>query len=137
MSLLGHGVVEQVLNGRVMNQWPTDARTGMGLLMNAPFPPFDRRKLARKPYFLQTELLLTGPVETHVTIFSRDINAWNVGFISPIPLPPRGKAIVQLVAPDGRSVAVGCRLRRCQAFDLGWFDCFAEFCQPQYPFENL
>jgi hypothetical protein len=137
MSLLGHEVVEQVISGRGMNQWPVDAQLGMGILTKSPFPPIDRRKLPRTQYFLKTDLLLTGPVETHVTIFSRDINAWNVGFISPIPLPDRAKGVIQLVAPDGRSVAVGCRLRRCQAFDLGWFDCFAEFVQPQYPFENL
>ena len=137
MSVPGLETVEQVISGRAINGWPIEARTGMEVLTASAFPRIDRRKLPRKQYFLQTELLLTGPVETHVTIFSRDINTWNVGFISPIPLPPRAKAVIRLVAPDGRSVAMGCRVRRCQAFDPGWFDCFAEFVQPQYSFENL
>jgi hypothetical protein len=130
-------LADQIVSGEAMYRWPTDARAAMRLLMNAPFPPVDRRKLNRNPYHLQAELLLTGAVEMHLTVFTRDINCWNVGFIAPIPLPSRAKAMIRLIAPDGRSTAIGCRLRRCQGFDLGWFDCFAEFMQPQYPFENL
>jgi hypothetical protein len=137
MLQAGTELMEQIVSGEAMHRWPTDARSAMRLLMNAPLPPVDRRKLSRTPYRLQADLLLTGAVEMQLTVFTRDINAWNVGFIAPIPLPPRAKAVIRLLAPDGRSFAVGCRLRRCQGFDLGWFDCVAEFAQPQYPFENL
>jgi hypothetical protein len=127
----------EVLSGRIMRRWSEESRGVMQKLLHAPYRPADRRMLPRNRYHLQTELMTTGNFERTVPIYTRDINAWNVGFICAAPLMPGTRAVVQLMAPDGRRTTVGCRVRRCQEFQSGWFEAFAEFCLPQYSFDNL
>ncbi len=130
-------VFSGVLNGTVMQEWPVDGQRMMQQLLGASSRTTDRRKLPRSRYHLQTDLLITGNIEKTLTIYTRDINAWNVSFICSKQLLPGTKAVVQLMATDGRRTSIGCRTRRCQQFDAGWYDAFAEFCLPQYPFDNL
>ena len=135
--IMGNQTLSEVLNGKIMQSWPTESRGMMQQLLGATFPPMDRRKLPRSRYHLQTELLTTGLFEKTLQVYTRDINAWNVGFICATPLLPGTKAVIQLLATDGRRTAIGCRVRRCQEFQAGWYDAFAEFCQPQYPFDSF
>jgi hypothetical protein len=115
---------------------PAEARRAMALLTDDRQPQIDPRGIARRTYHVQAGLTWGTAVDT--TVYTRDVNTWSVGFIGTVPLPVGAKVKLRLVAPDGRRTTVNARVRRSRSFGNGaWHEAFAEFCLPQYPFENI
>ncbi len=116
--------------------WPEAARLALDQLLSAgPAVTGDARSLPRHVYHLRAELALAGAAA--VAVYTRDVNAWDVGFVLPTAVPVGAKAVVRLVAPDGRRMRIGCRVRRCRPLAGNWHEGYAEFCQPQYSLENV
>ncbi len=117
-------------------QLPAEARRAMARLTASRQPRIDPRGIQRRTYHVQADLTWGTAVDTDV--YTRDANAWSVGFIGTVPLPVGAKVQMRLVAPDGRRMTVNARVRRSRPFGTGaWFEAYAEFCLPQYPFENI
>ena len=115
---------------------PAEARRAMALLTACRQPRHATRDLPRQTYHVQASLTWGAAVDT--TVYTRDVNAWSVGFIGTVPLPVGAKVALRLMTPDGQRTTVTARVRRSRAMSAGaWFETHAEFCLPQYPFESL
>jgi hypothetical protein len=115
---------------------PAAARRAMAQLTDGGQPRLDPRGLARQAYHVQAELTRRGE-SASTTVYTRDVNAFAVGLIATGELTVGAKVSLRLLFPDGHRQSVGARVRRCRPFASGWFEIHAEFCLPQYPFENL
>ena len=97
-------------------------------VLDEAFPPLgDRRSLTRFRYRVQAVLKVRDEQFGLLcrTVFLRDVNSWDAGFITDEPLPSGGvrkSAILEVAAPDGRTLFIGCELRRCREFLPGWYE---------------
>jgi hypothetical protein len=115
---------------------PAEARRAMALLSDRRPPRHDPRGAARQTYHVQARLAWGSAIDT--TVYTRDVNAWSVGFIGTVPLPVGSKVSLRLLMPDGRRATATARVRRSRSLSTGaWFETHAEFCLPQYPFDCL
>ena len=115
---------------------PAEARRAMALLSDRRPPRHDPRGVGRQTYHVRATL--TWGTAIDATVYTRDVNAWSIGLIALLPLPVGAKVSLRLTMPDGRRTTVTARVRRSRPFANGaWFELHAEFCLPQYPFENL
>ena len=55
-------------------------------------------------------------------IFTRDVHARGLGFITPHRLPLGHGGFISFVAPDGRPRRIQCTLHRCREAAPGWFE---------------
>jgi hypothetical protein len=55
-------------------------------------------------------------------IFTRDVHARGLGFITPHRLPLGHGGFISFVAPDGRPRRLQCTLHRCREAAPGWFE---------------
>ena len=55
-------------------------------------------------------------------IFTRDVHARGLGFITPHRLPLGHGGFVSFTAPDGRPRRLQCTLHRCREAAPGWFE---------------
>ena len=113
---------------------PPEARRAVARLTRDGHLRPDPRGLPRRPYHVPAHLTRGGE---SATVYTRDVNAWSVGFVATAPLMVGAKVSLRLTMPDGRPTTVGARVRRCRAFGGGWVEVHAEFCLPQYPFETI
>ena len=115
---------------------PPLARRAMARLTDARIPLHDPRGLPRQTYHVPATVVWGSAVTA--SVYTRDVNAESVGFIGTVPLPTSAKVTLRMVAPDGHRMTVSARVRRSRPFGTGaWFETYAEFGLPQYPFENL
>ena len=111
---------------------PAEARRAMARLTDSRQPRLDPRGQPRQTYHVRAGLRWGAAVDT--TVYTRDVNAWTVGFIGTVPLPVGAKVSLRMVMPDGRRATVAARVRRSRPFGTGaWFETHAEFGLPQYP----
>jgi hypothetical protein len=84
----------------------------------------NRRSKSRVPHRVRGRLRLfsdtphTGPRE----IFTRDVHARGLGFITPHRLPLGHGGFISFIAPDGRPRRLQCTLHRCREAAPGWFE---------------
>ena len=86
---------------------------------------FERRALTRRPYRVRGALRLfsDGPDAAAHPVFSRDVHARGLGFITPHRLPLGHGGVIELPRPsDGELVQVHCTLLRCREAAPGWFE---------------
>ena len=67
---------------------------------------------------LYSDLAGTGPWR----LYTRDVNARGLGFLTPHRLPLGYGGTVELRAPGGDLVSIPCTLLRCREIASGWFD---------------
>ena len=84
----------------------------------------NRRALKRLPYRVKGEVrLFSDPVQGEPrVIYTRDVHARGLGFLSPRPLPLGHGGFVEFTAPDGRSRRIQCTAQRCREVAQGWYD---------------
>ena len=115
---------------------PAAVRAAMGRLTDPRLPRYDPRGADRQTYHVTAALTWGAAVRT--TVYTRDVNARTVGFIGTVPLPTAAKVTLRLAGPDGFPLTVLARVRRSRPFGHGaWFETYAEFCLPQYSFEQV
>ena len=84
----------------------------------------NRRALRRLPYRVKGEVrLFSDPVQGEPrVIYTRDVHARGLGFISPRPIPLGHGGFVEFSGPDGRPRRIQCTAQRCREVAQGWYD---------------
>ena len=86
----------------------------------------DRRALKRHKYRVEgwLRLFTDGPGDAARTLYTRDVNARGLGFITAHRLPLGYGGLVQLPRPDGSggTITVHCTILRCREAAPGWFE---------------
>jgi hypothetical protein len=97
----------------------------------------DRRLRSRTPYRVRAELkLFSDPAEAAPwLLFTRDIDAKGVGFITSHRLPLGYGGWIELFTPRGEKVRVNCTLFRCREAAPGWYEGALYFNREQWQFE--
>src|SRR3954471_23655254 len=93
---------------KAIEGWPPEVREVLEGL-RATFPPaMQRRKLPRAPYHREGKLTLVGGEE--FPVYTRDANAWSIGFITERQIESGQRGIVRILGADGSEVEVACRV---------------------------
>ena len=97
----------------------------------------DRRLRSRTPYRVRAELKLFSdpPDAAPWLLFTRDIDAKGVGFITAHRLPLGYGGWIELFTPRGEKVRVNCTLFRCREAAPGWYEGALYFNREQWQFE--
>jgi len=107
--------------------WPADVRDMLAEL-DAAFPKMhDRRVLPR--WVFHAEAFLTIDHTVRHQLWTRDINSWNVGFMSREALPVGANGTLRLEVPGGEVLVVSGQVKRSREFKPGWFEGYINFMQ--------
>jgi hypothetical protein len=112
--------------------WPAEADLILSA-MEAAAPADDRRARERSSYRTRAELRLfsTMPLLDPTPLYSRDLHASGLGFITRERLPLGYGGLVEFTAPDGRQLSVPCTVKRCREAVNGWFEGALQFTREQ------
>jgi hypothetical protein len=113
-----------------VEEWPAEARMILSAIQAADVGPpgkqlgADRREKARTDYQVRAILRLFSDPDGSAPwkLYTRDVSARSVGFITPHRLPLGYGGVVELAAPDGQAVKAHCTLFRCRQTVSGWFE---------------
>jgi hypothetical protein len=97
----------------------------------------ERREHDRLPYRTRAQLrLFSDPAGTEPwMLYTRDVNARGLGFITPHRLPLGYGGWIELVSPRGRKIRANCTLFRCREAVKGWYDGALYFNREQHVFD--
>ena len=86
--------------------------------------PDERRALARVPHRVRGRLKLFSdtPDVPRRVIYTRDVHARGLGFITAQRLPLGHGGFVEFAGPDGRPRRIQCTLHRCREAAPGWYE---------------
>jgi hypothetical protein len=84
----------------------------------------DKRAMPRLPFRVQGRLRLfsDGLGNEPRVVYTRDVNARGLGFITPHRLPLGYGGFIEFPGPDGRPRRLQCTLQRCREAAPGWYD---------------
>jgi len=101
-------------------------------------PSDERREHERSPYRVRAELRLFSdlPGTDPWTLYTRDVNARGLGFITPHRLPLGYGGWIELMTPNNRKMRIHCTLFRCREAVKGWFDGALYFNREQHVFDR-
>jgi hypothetical protein len=115
------------------SSWPADARRAMHAL-EAMFPTtMNRRSVLRDTYRVIASFVPIGSQE-EITLYTRDVNRWALGFICSQPLHAGMRGTLQLPMPGGATIFVSATVRRCREYHDAWCDGMIHFAQEQTVF---
>jgi hypothetical protein len=89
----------------------------------------ERRRIPRKRYRVEAGIVLLhgGQGEQDMKLYTRDVNPWALGFITPHALPAYEHAVVHMPGMDGEMLRIKCLIRRCTSLEAGWFQGVIDF----------
>jgi len=104
--------------------WPPQVELIMSALDIGQFERSDRRQTSRQSYRVKAQLRLfsDAPRSAPWVIYTRDIDARGVGFLSPHRLPLGYGGSIDLPDVSGQVVRVNCTLLRCREAAPGWYE---------------
>ena len=110
-------------------QWPAQVDLILSALETGQHPAHERRTSRRARYRVRTRLRLFSdpPLASPWIVYTRDIHARGLGFISPNRLPLGYGGLIELPGPDGTLTNVHCTLLRCREAAPGWYECSVYF----------
>jgi hypothetical protein len=84
----------------------------------------NRRQARRNPYRVMAKLRLFSdpPLASPWVVYTRDVNARGMGFISPHRLPLGYGGRLELPGPEGGILTINCTLYRCRQAAPGWYE---------------
>jgi hypothetical protein len=96
----------------------------------------DRRKDRRQPYHVKAALrLFVDNSKSHEKLlYTRDVHARGMGFLTSHRLPLGYGGTVQLLTPEHRMVMIQCTLLRCRQAAPGWYEGALHFVRDQSEF---
>jgi hypothetical protein len=96
-----------------------------------------RRALRRIPWRVQASLRLHVDPPGHAlrVIYTRDVHARSLGFITSQRLPLGYGGVVDLPATDGTILSIACTLLRCRQASPGWYEGVVYFNREQQGIE--
>jgi hypothetical protein len=106
---------------------PADVDLILSALDAGHFSPAaaERRALKRHKYRVEgwLRLFTDGPDDSARLVYTRDVNARGLGFITSHRLPLGYGGLIQLPRPDGDgTMTVHCTILRCREAAPGWFE---------------
>ena len=114
------------------DRWPTEVQLIISALAAGedgargavPSPAMPHRDVPRMAYRVLADLHLfsDAPNADPWRLFTRDVSARSLGFITSHRLPLGYGGTVELTTPDGNIVAINCTLLRCREITSGWFE---------------
>jgi hypothetical protein len=105
--------------------WPAQAEMVLSAIEAGQFPaPDNRRNAPRRRYRVKASLHLfsDAPETAPWLIYTRDIHARGLGFITPHRLPLGHGGLIELPIGEGSPVHIPCTLLRCREAAPGWFE---------------
>lgn len=122
-----------------MEDWPPQAELVLSAIeagqhRNGGPATGERRHGKRTSFRVRAQLRLysDNPGEPGRVIYTRDIHARGLGFITPHRLPLGHGGLIDLPTPAGKIVSVPCTLLRCREAAPGWFEGSVYFNRDQH-----
>ena len=117
--------------------WPAEVDLILSAMEAAEGIAPERREHGRLPYRVRADLRLFSDIAgtDPWTLYTRDVNARGLGFITPHRLPLGYGGTVDLMTPRGRKLRVHCTLFRCREAVKGWYDGALYFNREQHAFD--
>ena len=111
-------------SGDTADNWPPQAELILSALETGQHGRRDRRAARRNPYRVRARLRLFSdpPLASPWTLYTRDVHARGLGFITPHRLPLGYGGLVELPGLDGGVVTINCTLLRCREAAPGWYE---------------
>jgi hypothetical protein len=105
-------------------EWPPQVELIMSALDTGQFDREDRRRAPRQSYRVKARLRLFSdpPRSAPWVIYTRDIDARGVGFLSPHRLPLGYGGSIDLPDATGAITRINCTLLRCREAAPGWYE---------------
>lgn len=129
-----------VVNPRTaMEDWPPQAELVLTAIEAGQFhtggPPGAERRQGKRTSFrvrAQLRLYSDNPGEPGRVVYTRDIHARGLGFITPHRLPLGHGGLIDLPTPAGKIVSIPCTLLRCREAAPGWYEGSVYFNRDQH-----
>jgi hypothetical protein len=122
-----------------MEDWPPQAELVLSAIEAGqhgagPHPGAERRVGRRASFRVRAQLRLysDNAGEPGRVIYTRDIHARGLGFITPHRLPLGHGGLVDLPTPGGKIVTIPCTLLRCREAAPGWYEGSVYFNRDQH-----
>ena len=123
-----------------MEDWPPQAELVMSAIEagqhrgGAVPDGGERRKGKRTSFRVRAQLRLysDNPGEPGRVVYTRDIHARGLGFITPHRLPLGHGGLIDLPTPAGKIVSIPCTLLRCREAAPGWYEGSVYFNRDQH-----
>ena len=118
-------------------EWPPQVDLILSALETGQHQKSDRREGRRSPYRTRGRLRFfsDAPRSSPWTVYTRDVNARGMGFITPHRLPLGYGGRIELPHPDGGMTTIHCTLSRCREAAPGWYEGAVYFNRQQPSFE--
>ena len=122
-----------------MEDWPPQAELVLSAIEagqhnNNGLVAGERRNSRRASFRVRGQLRLysDNPGEPGRVIYTRDIHARGLGFITPHRLPLGHGGLVDIPTPAGKIVSIPCTLLRCREAAPGWYEGSVYFNRDQH-----
>jgi hypothetical protein len=119
------------------DHWPPEVDLIISALEAGAVADFDnRRRHQRMSYRVPAELRLFSDIAGAPPwrLYTRDVSARGVGFVTPHRLPLGYGGTVQMPTPSGRLVSINGTLFRCREIGNGWSEGAMYFNREQWMF---
>ena len=115
------------------SEWPHEVDMILSAMEVAGSKARDRRAKRRNDYRGRAELRLFSqpPLSPPTPIFTRDLDAKGIGFITQERLPLGYGGTVELRLPTGQLIKAACTIYRCRETIHGWFEGALHFTRDQ------
>ncbi len=112
---------------------PPEVELILSALEAGRHPATERRGARRNRYRVHARLrLFSDPAHAIPwTLYTRDVHARGLGFVTPHRLPLGYGGILELPTPDGGLLNVQCSVFRCRQAVVGWYEGAVSFNREQ------
>ena len=122
-----------------MEDWPPQAELVLSAIEAGQHrtggPASGERRSGKRTSFrvrAQLRLYSDNPGEPGRVVYTRDIHARGLGFITPHRLPLGHGGLIDLPTPAGKIVTIPCTLLRCREAAPGWYEGSVYFNRDQH-----
>ena len=121
-------ILEAVRSDFVTAALPEDVREVIAMLSGreasaSNASAIERRLTERQDHQVRATMDIDDHIQrSRLTIYTRDVSSWGVGFLSRMPLPPGSNAMLHIDGQHGRPLRLMCCVLRCREVLPGWFE---------------
>lgn len=115
-------------------EWPAEVDMILSAMdAAAAHPAIDRRGSSRHARRAKADLRLyaQNPLDPPIELFTRDISATGVGFITKERLPLGYNGLIRIQLDDGETFTASCSVYRCREAIGGWYEGAIHFSRRQ------
>jgi hypothetical protein len=121
-------ILEAVRSDFVTAELPQDVRDVIEMLSGRDAATtsnavVERRQTPRLEHHVRAAMEIDDQIQrSRLTIYTRDVSSWGVGFVCRMPLPPGSNAMMHIDGGRGRPLRLMCCVLRCREVMPGWFE---------------